>query len=92
LASVHEHWTIEDWKNVILSDETLVILLHLVVIESGELKMSVSFDLVFANDRKEELLNLCSRDAFLIIRKVPLIVGFLKPRRISAIQSRRSRK
>jgi hypothetical protein len=62
-----------------------------VVIESGELKISVSFDLVFANDRKE-LLNLCSGDTFLIIRKVPLIVGFLKLRRISAIQSRRSRK
>ena len=24
----HEHWTIEDWKNVIFSDETSVILLH----------------------------------------------------------------
>jgi len=25
---VHEHWTIEDWKNVIFSDETSVILLY----------------------------------------------------------------
>jgi hypothetical protein len=24
----HEHWTLEDWKNVIFSDETSVILLH----------------------------------------------------------------
>ena len=24
----HEHWTLEDWKNVIWSDETSVILLH----------------------------------------------------------------
>jgi len=27
-AKAHEHWTLEDWKNVIWTDETSVILLH----------------------------------------------------------------
>ncbi|KAJ5646675.1 hypothetical protein N7490_003047 [Penicillium lividum] len=27
-ALAHQHWTLEDWKNVIFSDETSVILLH----------------------------------------------------------------
>jgi hypothetical protein len=57
-------------------------------IESSELKISVSCDLVFANDRKA-LLNLCFGDAFLIIRKVPIIVGFLRLRRKNAMLRRK---
>jgi hypothetical protein len=58
------------------------------VIKSSELKISVSYDLVFANDRKA-LLNLCFRDAFLIIRKVPIIISFLRLYRKNAILRRK---
>ena len=62
----------------------------MVVIGSGELKTSVFFDLVFVNDRKE-LPNLCSGDAFLMIRKDPVIVGFLKLRKKNVILRRKSK-
>jgi hypothetical protein len=85
----HERWTLEDWKNVIFSDETSVILLH----RRGGYCVWRSKDKAFlrsciVNVRKARL-NLCFGAAFRTIRRVLATVGALKPLLRSFKQSKR---
>jgi hypothetical protein len=84
----HQHWTLEDFKNVIWSDETSVVL-DVVDIESGGQKMKLSFDLVFVSDGKV-LVNLCFGAALHTIKKAPITVGNPRLRKRNVILSKKS--
>jgi hypothetical protein len=74
----HQHWTLEDFKDVIWTDETSVILLH----RRGSYRIWRTKDEAFLRscirERWKEALNLCSGVAFPMTKKAPITVGFLR--------------
>jgi transposase len=70
-CQAHAHWTLEDFKNVIWSDETSVILLHR---RGGYRIWRTKDEVVFVNDGKVPP-NSCFGVVFLMIRKVLAIAG-----------------
>jgi transposase len=86
----HESWTLEDWKNVIFSDETSVILLH----RRGGYRIWRTKD--------ERFLRSCIRErwkgasafmfwgCFLMIRKDLITISFLRLRRKNVMLRRKS--
>jgi len=74
----HQHWTLEDFKNVTWTDETSVILLH----RRRGYRIGRTQDEAFLRrcirERWKEALNLCSGATFLMIKRALITAGFLR--------------